>query len=124
MEVHQRPQQTPLELNAAGACPPSTSEVRCNQLAVGPGTVYRQTVGGRLSLNECRVAGPVRVHKWDDEAQREAAVQDLQAFCSASIHSLGLESFQPMLLKGAVSDWAAADRWSLDWLVDNFGGER
>lgn len=72
----------------------------------------------------CRIARQASVYSWEDDVQREAAIQQLQAFCSASIHNLGLESFQPMLLKGAVSNWPAAEKWSLDWLVEHFGDQR
>jgi hypothetical protein len=57
-------------------------------------------------------------------AQQEQATAELQAFCSASIKGLGLEPFRPLLLKGAVASWPAVDKWSLDWLVEQYGEQR
>lgn len=80
-----------------------------------------------LLLKHCisrRVTGRVKVHEWQDIAQREAALTELQAFCTASINRLRLEAFKPILLKGAVADWPAVDKWSLDWLVQQYGEQR
>ncbi|KAL3160891.1 hypothetical protein ABBQ38_009283 [Trebouxia sp. C0009 RCD-2024] len=88
----------PLESGANGCYPPPTTEVR--------------------------VTGRVKVHEWQDIAQREAALTELQAFCTASINRLRLEAFKPILLKGAVADWPAVDKWSLDWLVQQYGEQR
>ena len=66
----------------------------------------------------------VRICQWEDSAQQDEAVTELQAFCSASIHNLGLESFKPLLLKGAVADWPAVGKWTLDWLVEQYGDQR
>ena len=71
-----------------------------------------------------RVRGQVHEFDWNEEGHRDAAITELQAFCSASIQNLGLQSFEPMLLKGAVADWPAVEKWSLDWLVENFGQQR
>lgn len=87
--------QSPLESGAVGFAPPSTETVR--------------------------VTDHVRTCTWQDLAQQEQANAELQAFCSASIRGLGLESFKPLLLKGAVASWPAVDKWSLDWLVEHYG---
>lgn len=71
-----------------------------------------------------RVSDQVRVCNWQDLRQQEEAVAELQAFCSASIKGLGLQSFSPLLLKGAVASWPAVDKWSLDWLVEQYGEQR
>lgn len=70
------------------------------------------------------MSGGVKVHDWQDTIQREAAVTELQAFCTASISRLKLDAFKPVLLKGAVADWPAVDKWSLDWLVQQYGEQR
>lgn len=90
--------QSPLESGAVGFAPPSTETVR--------------------------VTDHVRTCTWQDLAQQEQANAELQAFCSASIRGLGLESFKPLLLKGAVASWPAVDKWSLDWLVEHYGEQR
>lgn len=72
----------------------------------------------------CRVSGQVKVLDWQDILQREAAVNELQAFCMASINRLKLKAFQPLKLKGAVAEWPAVDKWSLDWLVQQYGEQR
>ena len=68
--------------------------------------------------------GQVKVHDWQDTTQREAAVTELQAFCLASVSRLKLEAFKPLKLKGAVDEWPAVDKWSLDWLVQQYGEQR
>ena len=70
------------------------------------------------------MTGQVKAHQWQDVAQREAAVTELQAFCTASINRLRLEAFKPILLKGAVADWPAVNKWSLDWLAQHYGEQR
>ena len=70
------------------------------------------------------MSGQVEVHDWQELAQREAAVTELQAFCMASLNRLKLEAFKPLKLKGAVADWPAVDKWSLDWLVQQYGEQR
>lgn len=70
------------------------------------------------------MSGQVKVHDWQDIPQREAAVSELQAFCMASINRLKLDTFQPLKLKGAVAEWPAVDKWSLDWLVQQYGEQR
>ena len=90
------------------------------------------TIGSAVDLSQidCSVLSPSRVsdhveiRDWEDTTQREAAVAELQAFCSASIKQLGLEAFKPCLLKGAVANWPAVDKWSLDWLVQQYGSQR
>ena len=70
------------------------------------------------------MSGQVKVHDWQDMTQRETAVTELQAFCMASISRLKLEAFTPLKLKGAVADWPAVEKWSLEWLVQQYGEQR
>lgn len=72
----------------------------------------------------CRVSGQVKVLDWQDMSQRETAVTELQAFCMASINRLKLEAFKPLNLKRAVAEWPAVNKWSLDWLVQQYGEQR
>lgn len=90
--------QSPLELGAAGLPPPSTADIK--------------------------ISDQVRICNWQDPQQQGAAASELQAFCAASIQNLGLQSFTPLLLRGAVSGWRAVDKWSLDYLVDQYGEQR
>ena len=71
-----------------------------------------------------RISDQVRICNWQDPVQQAAAASELQAFCAASIQNLGLQSFKPLLLKGAVSGWRAVDLWSLDYLVEQYGEQR
>lgn len=96
--VHMPHLQSPLESGTLGVAPPSTEAVR--------------------------VTDHVRTCTWQDLVQREQATAELQAFCAASIKGLSLESFKPLLLKGAVASWPAVDKWSLDWLVEHYAEQR
>lgn len=118
--------QSPLESGAAGIPPPSTDTARCSfaSHAYSLGHTARELARVAIQYSFCRVTDQVRFCNWQDPGQQEQAVAELQDFCSASIKSLSLESFTPLLLKGAVAEWPAVDKWSLDWLVEQYGEQR
>lgn len=110
-----------LESGATACSLPPTTEVRYKHLQH---MFTFSDFGLTQQCMFCRVSGQVKVHDWQDIPQREAAVNELQGFCMASINRLKLDTFQPLKLKGAVAEWPAVDKWSLDWLVQQYGEQR
>ena len=66
------------------------------------------------------VAGPVHTLHWDDKAQQQDAQRLLRQYAAETTGN----DCGPVLIKKAIRQWPALQKWTLDWLAAMHGHQR
>ena len=68
----------------------------------------------------CRIEGPVETLSWDAVEKQKLSTLRLHQYLIPDADDKG----SPLLIKGAVQHWPALQRWSLEWLAEQFPEQR
>ena len=96
--------------------------MQVNESAVKPSTdsIPAPSHARSTQRDICRIKGPVETLSWDAVEKQKMGTSRLHQYLIPDVD----DKSSPLLIKGVVKHWPALQKWSLDWLAENFPEQR